>query len=98
MVKFYKDRIKYYDYQMLINADNVAKLQQFLFNGLLGNHDCITEQQIHGAVEFYIANKKKGIELDVNLSEEEKTKQKDNCDIFYKKFESELKKHLVNIQ
>lgn len=73
------------------NTFNVARLNYFFMNGMMNVHDEIPESVVHGGVDYFIAMKKKSIELDTILTYEQKEQAKLDCEKFYHEYELMLK-------
>lgn len=91
------DKIKEYDSTMLISTPSAAQLCEMMKSMILNTPYFMSDSTVHLAIEYFKASFKKDIEMNVNLSDDDKVKQKEVVDTFCFLGENNLKSQL-NLQ
>ncbi|GJG37246.1 hypothetical protein [Prevotella lacticifex] len=73
------DKIKEYDSAMLISTPSAAQLCEMMKSMILNTPYFMSDSTVHLAIEYFKASFKKDIEMNVNLSDDDKDKQKGSC-------------------
>lgn len=85
-----EDKIKYYNAQMMAHSPDFAQFTAFVFNGITGLQRSISERELHGAVEYGIAQWKKDIEMCNKLTKEQKEEKKAQYEMTFRSMEAML--------
>lgn len=88
------DKIKEYNSTMLISTPSAVQLCELMKSMILNTPTFMAESSVHMAIEYFKACFKKDIELNDNLSEDAKEKQKQLFDISFAMAEENLKSKL----
>lgn len=89
-----KDKLKVYDSTMLISTPSAVQLCELMKSMILNTPYFMAESSVHMAIEYFKASFKKDIELNDNLSDDIKEKQKQLFDISFTMAEENLKSQL----
>lgn len=81
-------KLSLYEFQKFMHFPSAMQVTVFIFNGMAGKRSTITEGDIHGAIEYGIANWKSNIEQCEALTSEQKEKKKVQCETTFRSFES----------
>lgn len=82
------DELNFYEFQKFMHFPSAKEVTSFIFNGMAGKKPTITEKDIHGAIEYGIANWKSNIEQCESLTFEQKKAKKDQCETTFRCLES----------
>lgn len=73
------DKINEYESTMLISMPSTVQLCELMKSMILKTPCFMTDSTVHLAMEYFKASFKKDIEMNVNLSDDDKDKQKRSC-------------------
>lgn len=73
---------------MAANLPKAIQFSAFALNGIVGNPQALSKDVLHGAMDYIIAQWKKGVEICDSLSENQKEELKKRCEAVFKGLES----------
>ena len=82
------NKIETYNAIMATNLPNAFKFSAFIINGIARNPQSLSNDVLHGAIEYVTAQWKRDVEICDTLSDEQKDEQKRRCDVVFKGLES----------
>lgn len=80
------DELNFYEFQKFMHFPSAMQVTSFIFNGMAGKKPTITVKDIHGAIEYGIANWKSNIEQCETLTSEQKKEKKVQCETTFRSF------------
>lgn len=72
-------KINEYESTMLISMSSTVQLCELMKSMILNTPYFMSDSTVHLAMEYFKASFKKDIEMNVNLSDDDKDKQKGSC-------------------